>query len=73
MADYYALIVKAAMGLNAQDRRTLYERGRNALMDELKAVDPPLHQSIIAREQLAFEDAVRKVEAEVARRTHGPK
>ena len=73
MADYYALIVKAAMGLNAQDRRTLYERGRNALMDELNAVDPPLHQSIIAREQLAFEDAVRKVEAEVARRTHGPK
>ena len=73
MADYYALIVKAAMGLNAQDRRTLYERGRNALMDELNAVDPALRQSIIAREQLAFEDAVRKVEAEVARRTHGPK
>ena len=74
MADYYPLIAKAVAGLeNAQDRRTLYERGRNALMDELKAVDPPLRQSIIAREQLAFEDAVRKVEAEVARRTHGPK
>ena len=73
MADYYPLIAKAVVGLgNAQDRRTLYERGRNALMDELKAVDPPLSQSIIAREQLAFEDAVRKVEAD-AGRTHGPK
>lgn len=74
MADYYPLIARAVVGLgNAQDRRTLYGRGRNALTDELKAVDPPLRQSIIAREQLAFEDAVRKVEAEVARRTHGLK
>ena len=78
MTDYYPLIAKAVAKAvasleNAQDRRTLYERGRNALMDELKAVDPPLRQSIIAREQLAFEDAVRKVEAQVARRTSGPK
>ena len=74
MANYYPLIAKAVASLeNAQDRRTLYERGRNAVMDELKAVDPPLRQSIIAREQLAFEDAVRKVEAEVARGPHGPK
>ena len=40
MADYYSLITKAVAGLNGQDRRTLYERGRNALLDEL---DLPIH------------------------------
>ena len=32
MADYYALITKAVTGLNAQERRTLYERGGGALL-----------------------------------------
>jgi hypothetical protein len=70
MADYYPLIAKAVMGLgNAQDRRTLYERGRNALLAELKAVDPPLRQSIITKELLVFDQAVRKMETEAAHRT----
>ena len=72
MADYYALIAKAVTGLNAQERRTLYERGGGALLAELQAVIPPLGELVITREQLAFDEAIRKVEAEVARRTHGP-
>jgi hypothetical protein len=69
MADYYPLIAKAVAGLeNAQDRRTLYERGRNALVAELKAITPPLRQSDITKELLAFEHAVQKMEAEIARR-----
>jgi hypothetical protein len=69
MADYYQPIAKAAMGLQtAQDRRTLYERGRNALLAELKAIAPPLSRSIITKELLAFDEAVRKVEAEIVRR-----
>lgn len=65
MADYYPLVAKAVVGLhNAPDRLKLYERGRNALIDELEAVRPPLSQSIITRELLAFEEAVRMVEAE---------
>ena len=68
MADYYPLIAKAVMGLNAQDRRALYQRGRNVLLTELEAVSPPLRKSIISKELLAFEEAIRRVEAEVARR-----
>jgi len=73
MADYYPLIAKAVMGLNALDRRTLYERGRNALMAELKTITPPLRQSDITKELLAFEHAVQKVEAEIARRARESK
>jgi hypothetical protein len=55
------------MGLhNGHDRRRLYERGRNALVSELRAVKPPLSESVIAKERLAFEEAIRKVEAEAA-------
>ena len=72
MADYYPLIAKVATGLqNAQDRRTLYERGRNALLVELETVTPPLRQSAITKELIAFEEAIRKVEGEIARRAHG--
>jgi hypothetical protein len=71
MADYYPLIAKAAMGLQtAQERRTLYERGRDALLAELDAVKPPLLQSTVKRELIAFEDAIRRVEGEIARRAH---
>ena len=68
MADYYPLIAKAVMGLNAQDRRALYQRGRNVLLTELVAVIPQLRKSTISKELLAFEEAIRRVEAEVARR-----
>ena len=64
MADYYPLIAKAVTGLNAQERRTLYERGGGALLAELRAVIPPLGELVITREQLAFEEAILKVEAD---------
>ena len=68
MADYYALVAKAVTGLNAQERRALYERGGGALLAELQAVLPPLGEMAIAREQLAFDEAICKVEADEARR-----
>ena len=68
MADYYALITKAVTGLNAQERRALYERGGGALLAELQAVIPPLGELVITREQLAFEEAIRKVEAKEVHR-----
>ena len=37
-------------------------------MTELRAVKPPLSEATIAKERLAFEQAIRKVEAEEARR-----
>ena len=69
VVDYYALISKAVTNLQSpQDRGALYQRGRNALLTELEAVRPPLRKSIINKELLAFEEAIRRVEAEVARR-----
>ena len=72
MADYYPLIAQAVIGLdNGQDRRRLYERGQNALVTELRAVRPPLSESVIANERLDFAEAIRKVEAQLAHRAHG--
>ena len=46
MADYYPLIAKAVTGLQTQDRRALYQRGRDALLAELRAVNPPLSEQV---------------------------
>lgn len=70
MADYYySLIARAAARLQTvQERQTLYERGRTVLLAELEAIRPPLSQSIITKELIAFEEAIRRVDAEMAGR-----
>lgn len=71
MADYYPLIAKAVAGLEkntGEARRTLYERARGALVAQLRSVSPALSESEITRERLALEEAIRKVEADAARR-----
>jgi hypothetical protein len=71
MADYYPLIAKAVAGLErntGEARRTLYERARGALVAQLRSVTPALGESEITRERLALEEAIRKVEADAARR-----
>jgi tetratricopeptide (TPR) repeat protein len=65
MADYYPLIARAVAGLgkdSPEARRSLYDRARSALLTKLSAADPQFEESIIAREQLALEGAIRKVE-----------
>src|SRR6188508_1366874 len=78
MADYYPLVAKAIAGLEkntGEGRRALYERARSALVAQLRGMnDPPLTEAEITRERLALEEAIRKVEAEAARRGRdGPK
>src|SRR6478752_275308 len=72
MADYYPLVAKAVAGLEkntGEGRRLLYERARSALVAQLRGMnDPPLTEAEITRERLALEEAIRKVEAEAARR-----
>jgi hypothetical protein len=71
MTDYYPLIGKAVAGLDkntGEARRALYERARTALVGQLRNMTPPLTESEITRERLALEEAIRKVEAEAARR-----
>ena len=72
MADYYPLIAKAVDGLDkstGEARRALYERARTALVTQLRGVVPALSEQDITRERLALEEAIRKVEAEAARKS----
>jgi hypothetical protein len=69
MADYYPLIAKAVSGLDkstGETRRALYDRARTALLAQLRGVEPALSEPDITRERLALEEAIRKVEGEVA-------
>lgn len=71
MANYQPLIAKAVAGLEkntGEARRVLYERARNALVTQLRAVTPALSESDITRERLALEEAIRKVEGDAVRR-----
>lgn len=75
MTDYYPLLARAVAGLEkstGEARRALYERARNALVEQLRNSDPPLSESEITRERLALEEAVRKVEADAARQMRVP-
>src|SRR5215475_13296859 len=72
MADYYPLINKAVASLDkstGEARRALYERARTALVTQLRGVQPALSETDITRERLALEEAIRKVEAEAARKS----
>jgi hypothetical protein len=75
MTDYYPLIARAIAGLDrstGESRRVLYERARNALVAQLRNLDPPLSESEITRERLALEEAIRKIEGEAARQPARP-
>jgi hypothetical protein len=69
MAEYYSVLRKAIGSLDANSgdaRRTVYDKARNALIGQLKAVDPPLTTAEISRQRLELEEAIRKVEREAA-------
>jgi hypothetical protein len=75
MADYHPLIARAVQGLDkstGEARRALYERARTALVAQLRGVSPALSESEITKERLALEEAIRKVEAEAARKSREP-
>ncbi|MFD1489323.1 hypothetical protein ACFSEZ_15070, partial [Ancylobacter vacuolatus] len=75
MADYYPLIARAIGGLpdkTGESRKAVYERARRALLAQLTAVDPPLSESDVAREQQALETAIGRVEAEYGTGTPPP-
>jgi hypothetical protein len=72
MADYFPLISRAVAGLDkntGENRRVLYDRARSALVAQLRGVEPALNESDITRERLALEEAIRKVEADAAKRS----
>src|SRR6266542_6748079 len=73
MVDYYQLIARAVTGFHKHTdearRAAIYEHARGALVIQLCSVTPPLTESEIMRERLSLDEAIRKIEAEVA---HGP-
>jgi hypothetical protein len=69
MTDYQPLLARAISGLErntGEARRAIYDRARQALLNQLRAVNPPLADPDITRERLALEDAIRKVETQAA-------
>src|SRR5580704_18114688 len=72
MTNYQPLIARAIEGLGkstGEARRALHERARSALVTQLRSVEPALSESEITRERLSLEEAIRKVEADAARRS----
>lgn len=69
MADYFPVLSRAVAGLEnntAETRRTVYDRARAAITRQLRAIEPPLPEEDIAREQSQLEEAIRRIEANAA-------
>jgi hypothetical protein len=74
-ADYYPVIAQAVDRLKqstAATRQIIYDRERLAMTAQLRDVAPPLGESVVSREQLALERAIRKVETESIRLSPTP-
>jgi hypothetical protein len=64
-SDYVALLNRAILQLDEntpQTRSQIFDRARRALRSQLEAIEPPLPQSKIEREQQQLEDAIRQIE-----------
>lgn len=69
MADFYPVLSRAIAGLSdpsPQMRRAIYDRARSVLIDQLRGIDPPLSETEIARERLALDETIARIEAEQA-------
>jgi hypothetical protein len=69
MADYYPLLAKAVAAQAQSDpekRHAIYERARKALLGQLRAIQPPVPEPDIQRENQALDDAISRLEAEIA-------
>ena len=70
MTDYLPLLSRAVAALpqnSGEARRNVYERARQALVKQLRAMHPPLAEAEITRERLALEDAIRRIEGRSGR------
>jgi hypothetical protein len=70
MADYYTVLQRAVSALpenSGAGRRAIYDKARAALVRQLETIQPPLPAAEIAKQRLSLEEAVRRIEADVAR------
>jgi hypothetical protein len=69
MADYHPLLTRAVSALpesTPETRRAVYERARKALIGQLRAVQPPMAEADIQAESAALDDAIARIEADLA-------
>ncbi len=74
MAEYYAVLSRAVASLEVntpEARRAVYDKARNALIGQLKAIVPPLPTSEISRQRLELEEAIRRAEREASNAAAG--
>jgi hypothetical protein len=67
MAGYYELlsnVIEALEGTSAEVRRRLYESARTGFLEQMRKHEPPLLDSYINQQQIAMEEAIRRVEQE---------
>jgi len=67
VADYYQLlsgVVTALEDNSAAVRRRIYENMRTGFLEQMRKRDPPLADAHVTQEQIALEEAIRKVEKE---------
>lgn len=73
MADYFPLISRAVEALpnrgTPEQRQAIYDRARDALGRQLRAAEPPLPEAHVERERHQLEEAVLRLEAELAQQT----
>ena len=75
MAEYYAVLSRAVASLETstpEARRAVYDKARNALIGQLKAIVPPLPTSEISRQRLELEEAIRRAEREATNAAGAP-
>jgi hypothetical protein len=67
--DYYSIIARAVSRLPSKTdeaRHGIYERARTALQENLRSLDPPISEAELAKTQFALQEAIRRVEQNVA-------
>lgn len=70
MTDFYSVLQRAVASLpdgSGPQRRAVYDKARKALLKQLQSFDPPLPSAEVTAQRLALEDAIRKIENEIAR------
>ncbi len=69
MADYHSILNRAIGGLeqnSEENRRTIYDKARNALMRQLSSLEPALSPAEISKQRLQLEEAIRDTENQFA-------
>ncbi|TXM67834.1 histidine kinase [Methylobacterium sp. WL120] len=75
MADYYPLLARALDALPDRTpamRKAVYERARNALIGQLRSLDPPLPEADIDLERQALDNAIERLERDYGASSAAP-